>query len=483
MSRLSLRALPVAMGAIALLGGCQSLVPSSAPVETALPPQYTVDLPSSEAGLWQSARPQDSASKGQWWAVLNDATLQQLIEQGLANSPSLAVAAARLKQAQALIGVQAADGALQASTGIGPTRSRSSAAASGLPPGSDVPARTFWRAPVSVAYEVDLFGRIAASTQAARLDAQSQAALLEHFKLSLSATIASAYYGQQSQRAEAQLLSKSIELREQELRILRKRVELGDATALDVQRVMADVAAQQAERSRLIGAADQLAQTLGVLVGQPALAIHSAGALVQANAPLPALPAGLPSSLLERRLDIAAAQRQMAAANQRIGVAKAAFFPALRLTGSGGFESSDLGDLFRWSSRTWLLGPFVGTALSIPLLDGGRNQANLSRAQAGYEESVANYRQQVLGAFGEVQDTLLGLRSLTEQTAAQNQALQASREASRLTQRRHAAGVTPFFELLETQRQTLAQERALVQLQSARLQAVITLAKTLGGAW
>ena len=195
------------------------------------------------------------------------------------------------------------------------------------------------------------------------------------------------------------------------------------------------------------------------------------------------VPPGLPSSLLERRPDIAAAERAMAAANARIGVAKAAFFPSLTLTGTGGFESATLGDLFKWSSRAFLLGPLAGTALNVPIFDGGRRKGNLANARAVYEEDVADYRQQVLTAFREVEDSLSDLRILEAQTKQQNEAVNASQRAADLSRMQYTEGAINYLDVIEAQRTVLQAKRSAVQLQGVQAAATVNLIRALGGGW
>jgi multidrug efflux system outer membrane protein len=195
------------------------------------------------------------------------------------------------------------------------------------------------------------------------------------------------------------------------------------------------------------------------------------------------IPGGLPSSLLERRPDIAAAERQMAAANARIGVAKAAYFPSLSLTGSTGFESSSLNNLFQWSTRTFLLGPLTGTALSIPIFDGGRRDGNLENAKAEYEEVTAKYRQQVLVAFQEVEDHLANLRILEKQTQTQNDAISASLRAAELSRDQYSNGVVTYLEVIDSDRSLLQARLSGVKLSGARAASTVNLIRALGGGW
>jgi multidrug efflux system outer membrane protein len=218
-----------------------------------------------------------------------------------------------------------------------------------------------------------------------------------------------------------------------------------------------------------------------VLVGKAPAELDMA-AQPLAFAPI-AIPAGLPSQLLERRPDIAAAERAMAAANARIGVARAAWFPRLTLSGLFGFESADLGDLFRSSSRTWALGPIAGTALAMTVLDGGRRKANEEGAHAAFDETAANYRQSVLTALREVEDALSGLRILAQQAAEQANSIEAAQRAAQLSSARYRAGYVNYLEVIDAERQVLATQRAATQVERERALATVALVRALGGGW
>jgi multidrug efflux system outer membrane protein len=223
-----------------------------------------------------------------------------------------------------------------------------------------------------------------------------------------------------------------------------------------------------------------LENAIAILAGNNPASFHLAAANSgNWNPPPPEIPAGLPSDLLERRPDIAQAERQLASANARIGVAKAAFFPVLTLTGSGGYLSADVDTLFNWNSRTWSIGP----SLSLPIFAGGRNKANYRRSQAVFEESVANYRQQVLVAFGEVEDSLSGIRHLADQSSAQQRAVTNARRAVDLATDRYRSGIVSYIEVVDASRDALQAERGNAQLAGERLIAAVQLIKALGGGW
>lgn len=249
-------------------------------------------------------------------------------------------------------------------------------------------------------------------------------------------------------------------------------------------------AARNARRLNAAARSEELGVTRRRAIAEHALAIllgKSPAEFSLAALPLQRIsinvPAGLPSSLLERRPDIAAAERAMAAANARIGVAKAAYFPRLNITGALGYESSELGSLFEWSNRTFLLGPLIGTMLSMPIFDGGRREAGLERARAVYEEDVAKYRQTVLNAFGEVEDNLASLRILDNQSEVQDTAVASSQRASHLAQSRYREGLVSYLEVIDADRTLLQQKRVTLQLDGERARATVNLIRALGGSW
>jgi multidrug efflux system outer membrane protein len=263
--------------------------------------------------------------------------------------------------------------------------------------------------------------------------------------------------------------------------LLRSRFTEGDISEVDVLRAEAELATARsaAMTAQRLRAASE--HSLAVLLGKtPAEFSMPASALQAVNL---RIPAGLPSSLLERRPDIAAAERAMAAANARIGVAKSAFFPSLSLTGTGGFESSSVGNLFKWSSRSFLLGPLTGTALSLPIFDGGKRRGDLANAKATLEEQAAAYQQKVLSAFREVEDNLSTLRILEDQTQTQDKAVASASKAASLLRSQYDEGQTSYLDVLDAQRTVLNARRDAVQLQGLQAIATVNLIRALGGGW
>jgi multidrug efflux system outer membrane protein len=443
----------------------------------ALPAQ----LPAGEAGSWQAARPAEDALRGEWWKLFNDPALDALQAEAQSANPSLAAAAARLAQARALLGSTRADLFPRVDAGFGPTRQRASPASQGLPDNGPASSATLWRGQASVSYEADLFGRVSSNVDAATADAQQSAALYRSVLLALQADVAQGYFQARELDAELRIYRRTVELRSERLTLIQHRFEAGDISELDLARSRTELESARAEAAGVERARAAAEHALAVLLGKtPAEFSMPAQPITRVAL---AVPAGLPSSLLERRPDIAAAERAMAAANSRIGAAKAAFFPRLDITGAAGFESSELGNLFQWSSRTFLLGPLVGAALSLPIFDGGQRQAGLDRARAVYEEDVAGYRQTVLNAFREVEDGLAGLRLLAGQTQAQDAALQAAERAAAISQSQYREGAVSYLDVIEADRSVLQQQRASAQLDGDRARTTVNLIRALGGGW
>ncbi|HSQ05166.1 MAG TPA: efflux transporter outer membrane subunit [Burkholderiales bacterium] len=464
---------------VLMLAGC-SVMPKFEPPAVEIPAQYK-ELGTEERGTWKEAEPADAVPRGEWWKVFRDPLLDQLELEAVASNQNLKGAAARVAQSRALLGVTAADRYPQGTIGFGATRERPSAVSQGLPDGTDTRAVTVWRAPLSASYEVDLFGRVASSVRAAENDLAATEALYRVVMLALQADVAQTYFNLRAIDAELGVLRETVRTREENVRLLQRRFDLGDIGELDLARSRTELSTTRTDAIGLERQRAQLEHALAVLLGRAPASFALAPAPLAAN--VPRVPAGLPSALLERRPDIAAAQRRMIATNARIGVARSAFFPSLTLTGTAGFESNELGNLFQWSSRTWLLGPLIGTMLSMPIFDGGRRRANVDRAWAALDESVSDYRQSVLVAFAEVEDNLAGLRVLSAQSEATRDSLTSASRALKLADTRYRAGATSYLDVIDAQRGLLSIRRLETQLAGARATATVALIRALGGGW
>ena len=430
-------------------------------------------------GHWKRAQPAEASPRGAWWTAFGDPVLDGLEAEAIAANADLSAAAARVKQARALLRGAEADRYPQVDLGAQALRGRSADAALGLPQGTKVPTSNLFQAGLGASYEIDLFGRVANNVDAAKADAEATEATYRSVLLVLQADVAQTYYRVREADAEFALLQQTVRLREDNVKLAQSRFDAGDISEIDLTRARTERATAQSdaigiERQRAVAE-----HALAVLLGRaPAGFAFGVNPLLNVSN-MPVIPAGLPSSLLERRPDIAAAQQQMFAANARIGVAKSAIFPALSLTGQGGAESYQLSDLFRLSSTTWL----IGAVMSLPIVDGGRNKANIRRAEAGLEESVGVYRQRVLVAFAEVEDNLVGLRTLDGQARATDEAVASARRAAELAEKRYRAGQTGYLESIDAQRELLSVQRQAVQLRGSRATTTVALIRSLGGGW
>lgn len=451
-----------------VLAGCSTAKPPEQ-LKLDLPTQYREQAETLD-GAWKLAMPADSKDRGEWWVVFGDDNLSALIVEASNANLNLAMALARVKDARAAAGVVNADRGVQVDVGVGPTRTGNSQSIS-----------TRYSAPLSFSYEVDLFGRLSDASRAARLDAQGQEAAYRSVLLALQSDVAQQYFTIRSLDSELDVLQKTVALRQEALDLTQRRFDAGDTSELDVAQAKTEWATTSAELEGVNRQRAQRDHALAILLGKAPAEFTLAAAPLAA--PIVNVPAGLPSDLLERRPDIAQAQRQLAASSERIGAAKAAFFPKLILTGSAGYESNELRDLFKWSSRSWMLGPVVGTMLSMPLFDGGRNRSNLERADANYEALVANYRQQVLVGFQDVEDNLSALRTLDRQIQFEDQAVKSAQLATRLADSRYRYGSASYFEVIDAQRSSLSSQRSKIRSTGQRAVASVGLIRALGGGW
>lgn len=464
-----------------LLSACAA--PSFRQPEVAVPVAFKEAPPAvqtaADGSRWQVARPAEQQARGEWWLAFQDPALTALMDEAARNNASLAVAAARVKQARAIAGIAEADRMPQVGVGFGGQRGRPSTLEANLPQGSAVAPRTTYNASLSASYEVDLFGRVSSNVEAARQDAGAVEASYRSVLLSLQADVAQRWFRLRALDAELGTLAQTVRLREESVGVNQRRFDLGDIGEFDLTRAKTELATTRLEA---VGLQRQRATTehaLAVLLGRPAADFTAGAAPLPASAQMPVIPAGLPSTLLERRPDIAQAQRGMEAANARIGVARAAMFPALDIDAAGGGVGGTVAEVFKWSSRSWVL----GAMLSLPLIDGGRNKANVTRSEAALEEAVGAYRERVLVAFAEVEDNLAGLRVLDAQGVQVEEALVSARRSAELARKLYDAGRSSYLDLLDAQRNLAAVERTAVQLRGDRALTTVALIRALGGGW
>ncbi|HEV8110953.1 MAG TPA: efflux transporter outer membrane subunit [Burkholderiales bacterium] len=451
-----------------LLAGCATSLPKIEPEKLPQPPAAFKE----GDGRWTQAPPAEAQPRGEWWKAFSDPVLEDLVERANRGNTGIQVAAARLAQARAFVRATDADRSPQ--IGVGASATRAQGIVGGVPVG---PARNIFATGVDFSYEVDLFGRLSHATDAATLDAQAQEGLLQSARLLVQAQVAQTYLALRALDAERSLVRSTVGAYRETLTLTERRWRAGDVAELDVARASTEVAATESDALALDRQRAELEHALAVLVGE----VVSSFSLPVAewNSALPVIPAGLPSTLLTRRPDVSAAQQTMLAAQARVGVAKAAYFPRVALTGTAGYASTDISDLFEWSSRAWLLGAIA----SLPLFDGGRRKAGIESASAQLEGEVGRYREQILVAFKDVEDQLAGLRLLAEQSEAQGRAVQGASRTTALSDTRYRNGYVSQLELLDAQRSELRNRRQALQVRSAQYQSTVALVRALGGGW
>ena len=450
--------------ALLVLAGCATKLPEVEPQK--LPP-----VPAEFKERWTIAAPAEAQPRGEWWTAFNDPVLNELVERADRANANIQVAAARLAQARAVARIVDADRALQASLGASARRAR------GIIGGDAGPARNLFATGVDLSYEVDLFNRLSHASAAAVLDAEASAALLQSTRLLVQSEVAQTYLLLRALDAERIIVQETLAAYRVTLSLTERRWRAGDVAELDVARASTEVSATESEALALERRRAELEHALAILLGlaPSEFALQSE----EWRTALPLIPPGIPSTLLTRRPDVTAAQNSLLAAQARVGVAKAAYFPNITLTASGGYATSEIEDLFQWSSRAWL----IGAIFSLPILDGGRREAGVQATSAGLEGAVASYRDQVLVAFREVEDQLSSLRLLAEQAEAQARAVNSARRTTLLSDARYRGGYVSQLELLDAQRSELRNRREELQVRSARYQSTVTLVRALGGGW
>jgi hydrophobe/amphiphile efflux-1 (HAE1) family protein/NodT family efflux transporter outer membrane factor (OMF) lipoprotein len=464
--------------AVVGLTGCVSVGPDYARPTNSIPATaYKMLSATNEVGAWKEGQPLDDVPKGAWWEIYGDKTLNDLQQRASVANQDLKAAVSRVEQARASARVARSE--FLPTLDANPSARRERYSPNQDPSFGDITVNTF-RAPLDLSYEVDFWGRVRRSFEGARADAQSLLAAMHGVSLTLHSDVAQNYFALRSLDAELATVQGQVGLRQELVRLADSRFQGGIGNELDIARANTELATTEAELAVLRRRRVELESALAILVGETPTSFKLPPlAGVNWNPQPPVIPAGLPAELLERRPDVAQAERDLASANARIGMAKAAFFPVVRLTGSGGFVSGDIESLFNWESRIWSIGPTI----SLPIFAGGRNVANLNRSRAVYEEAVAKYRQRVLVAFGDVENSLAGVQFLAAQSAAQDRAVASATRAAELATERYRAGIVSFLDVVDANRGTLAAQRSQAQLAGQKLIASVQLIKALGGGW
>jgi multidrug efflux system outer membrane protein len=447
------------------LAGCATSLPK-------VEPEKLPAVPAEFKENWTIAAPAEAQPRGEWWKAFSDPVLDELVVRAERSNTSIQLAATRLTRARAVARATNADRSPQ--VGLGASAQRFQGIVNGNPPG---PARNVFATGLDLSYEVDLFGRLSHASNAAALDAQAREALLQSTRLLIQAEVAQTYLALRALDDERVLVRTTLNAYRETLSLTERRWRAGDVAELDVARAATEVAATESEALALDRRRAELEHALAVLLGE-APAQFSLPVQNWETA-LPVIPAGVPATVLTRRPDVSAAQNGVMAAQARVGVAKAAWFPNIALTASGGYASPELSDLFKWSSRAWA----IGALASLPLIDGGRRKAGVQAASADFDGAVAQYREQVLIAFKDVEDQLAALRLLTEQTEAQARAVASASRTTALSGARYRAGYVSQLELLDAQRSELRNRRQALQVRSARYQSTVALVRALGGSW
>jgi NodT family efflux transporter outer membrane factor (OMF) lipoprotein len=472
---------PAGLASVALLLLCGCMVgPKYVKPSAPLAPSYKEANPdaSKENANWQIAQPADAAQRGEWWRIFGDEQLNTLEPQVAADNQDLKAADARFREARALIRFNHASlyptvGAIPSAGGVRESTNQpyfnvSSARGNGV---GNI------ELPLDLNYEIDVWGRVRRTVSAAREEAQASAGDRQIILLTLQAELAVDYFEARSADAQEKLLNDTVQYYEEAYRITNNRFEGGVAPKSDVDQAQTQLEAARVQARDITLQRAQFEHAIAVLLGKPPASFTLTNTPL--NARPPAIPPGLPSELLERRPDIAAAERRVAEANDRIGIARAAFYPTISLSGAVGVGSTSFVNLFSPESLIWSLGP----TLSQTLFDAGRRASLSEQANAGYDETVANYRQTTLTAFQQVEDNLIALRVLQQESENQHQATLAAQSAEQIFNNRYVGGLDTYLQVVTAQTTALNNERNDIDIMRRQMDASVLLIKALGGGW
>lgn len=415
--------------------------------------------------------------RGAWWEMFDDPQLSALASRVTVSNETLKAAQAQYQQARALVEQARAAYFPVVTIGAGVSRTRRSA---NLGSGSfSTPSlySSSYTLPFDVAWEPDIWGKVRRSVESNQASAQSSAAMVESTQLSLQAELAVNYFQVRQLDALEAVLNATVEAYERSLQLTRNRYNAGVASAAEVAQAQTQLQSTRAQAIDVGVQRAQLEHAIAVLVGEPASTFALPAAPLDATPP--AIPVGVPSELLERRPDVAAAERSMAAANAQIGVALAAYYPVVTLSASGGLQAGEPATWFETPSRFWSVGPTITETV----FDGGLRGGLTDQARAIYDQAVAQYRQSVLTAFAEVEDNLATLRILEQEAQVQDEAVASARRSVELTTNQYKAGIVSYIDVVTVQAVALANERAAVSIRGQRMGAAVQLVKALGGGW
>lgn len=427
---------------------------------------------------WKEAQPSDGAIRGKWWEIYNDPDLNALEEQVTLSNQNILAAEAQYREARDAVRIARAGLFPTVSGNVGIVNSKTSGTLVNNRVAAFVPGvRTDYNLPLSLSYQADIWGSIRRTVRQSAETAQVSAAQLENARLTFHAELALDYFQLRGADSAQELLETTVKSYQDYLELTQNRVKAGVASGSDVAQAQAQLETARAQLIDLGVARAQFEHAIAILIGKPPSELSIVRAAVKSEPP--PIPVGVPSTLLERRPDIAAAERQMAATNEQIGIAKAAFFPALTLSATAGLESSSFVNWFTWPSRLWSVGPQMAETL----FDAGRRRAQASQAQAAFDVTVANYRQTVLTGFQQVEDNLAALRVLADEARAEQAAVKAAEDALQISTYQYKAGTVSYLQVITSQEIALQDERTAVDILTRRMVASVALVEALGGGW
>jgi multidrug efflux system outer membrane protein len=460
-----------------LLAAATAILLNSCAVGPNYHPPASADLTPAQWS-WTPAVPRDAAPKGPWWQIFQDATLHDLETNALAGSQTLRAAVARVDAARAASRLSRSEFFPQLTLAPAYEYQQTSGNLP-TPIPFHIPQAQYqsFSLPLDLSYEVDVWGRVRRGFESARADAQASAADCENVRLTLTSDVAVDYFQLRALDGEVAALRSTVATREKSAHLLRAQFQAGAIGELDAVQAETELAAAQADLADTVRQRAETLHALALLCGKSATSFSLPENPLAA--PPPTVPAGVPSTVLERRPDIAAAERTLASRNAQIGVARAGYFPVLSLTGQGGYLSASADQLFAADSRVWSIGP----SLSLPLFTGGRTRSQVQQARAAYNEAIANYRQSILTAIKEVEDSLVQIQRREDQAAAVDRAVASARHQVELAGARYAAGSTPYLPVADAERTLRQEELQQAQIRGQRFAAAVRLIKAMGGGW
>lgn len=446
---------------------------------TPVAPTYKEAPPDS----WKQAQPNAALPRGKWWEIYNDPELNALEEQVSISNQNVLLAMAQYREArdQVRITRSALFPTVSTAPSISYSRNSSTLTSTNQTTGTNnafvVAAHTDYTMPVDVSYQADVWGNVRRSVTAAKRTAQSSAADLENVRLTFQAELAEFYFELHGLDGDADLLQRTIASFQQFLQLTKDRFDAGVASGADVAQAQTQLETTRAQLIDIGVNRASFEHAIAILIGKSPAELSIPPQILK-TAP-PAIPEGLPSALLERRPDIASSERLVAAANEQIGIAQAAFFPSLLLSATGGLESTKISQWFTWPSRFWSLGPQAAETI----FDAGKRKAQVDLERAAYDATVATYRQTVLTAFQQIEDEMAALRILEQEAQAEETAVQAAEQSLAISTEQYKAGTSDYLTVITTQSIALADERTAVDILTRRLTASVLLIEALGGGW